>query len=80
MGEEMKIIMVGVREYSEKMDVELTITEGMFDVDKPEKDWLGKGRIVIKAFNESGFNRTEVDLMDVILWLRKNKPELLEGK
>ena len=76
----MKVIMVGVREYSEGMNVELAITRGMLDVDKPEKDWLGKERIVIKAFNEGGYNRTEVDLMDIILWLQKNRPELLEGK
>lgn len=76
----MKIIMVGVREYSEGMKVELTTTGGEFDVNKPEKDWLGKGRIVIKAFNESGYNCTEVDLVDIILWLRKNRPELLVKK
>lgn len=76
----MKTKMVGVREYNEGMDVELAISRDYLNVGKPEKDWLGKGRIVIKAFNESGYNCTEVDLMDVILWLQKNRPELMEGK
>ena len=75
-----KIKMEGVREYSEGMGVELTATEGIFDGNKLEKDWLGRGRIVIKAFNESGYNRTEVDLEDLMNWIDKNKLKIKELK
>ena len=33
-----KIKMDGVREHNEGMDIELTITDGKLDADKPEKD------------------------------------------
>lgn len=64
----MKIIMVGVKEYCEDLDVVLTTA------------YSDRERLVIKAYNEAGYNSTEVDLVDVILWLRKNRPELMEGK
>ncbi len=37
-----------------------------------------KGRLVIRAFNEGGYNCTDVDLLDVIDWVKQNKPELLK--
>lgn len=51
-----------VREYAEELPVELCIH---------------KGREVIHATNEGGFNSTSVDLLDMIAWLKKNRPELL---
>lgn len=38
----------------------------------------GTERIVIQALNEGGYNRTLVDLIDVLSWVKKNMPELLE--
>ena len=56
------IKMEGVREYAEDMSVDLG---------------THKKRLIIKAYNEAGYNCTKVDLQDVIEWVRKNKPELL---
>jgi hypothetical protein len=53
-----------VREYNEKM---------------PVKIYLNKNkRPVIVAYNECGYNRTQVDLIDVIEWVKENYPELLK--
>ena len=57
------IVMNGVREYAEDFDVELREYEG---------------RLVIAALNEGGCNGTDVDLLDLIAWVKENKPELLE--
>lgn len=62
MGEE-EIIKTDIREYAEEMAVTI--------ISKNE-------RIVIKALNEGGYNLTEVDLVDVIQWVKRNKPELLK--
>lgn len=35
------------------------------------------GRLVIEALNEDGHNGTEVDLTDVINWIKSNRPDLL---
>jgi hypothetical protein len=61
------MIMKGVTEYCEGMDVELIQIFG-YDATK---------RYVIKAMNECGYNHTEVDLLQLISWVKKNKPELL---
>lgn len=55
-------IMTGVQEYREEMDVYLSNEH-----DRP----------VIIATNEGGFNSTSVDLLQLLEWLRANKPELL---
>lgn len=59
------IPMVGVREHQEELPVSLT-----------ERN----GRQVVYAQNEGGHNCTEVDLLDLIAWLRANKPEVLEAR
>jgi len=56
------MILEGVREYCEKEPVEID-TEN--------------GREVIVAANEGGHNSTRVDLLDLINWLKKHRPELL---
>ena len=33
------------------------------------------GRVVVRAYNEAGYNWTEIDLWDLVSWL-KNGPEL----
>ena len=57
-------VMEGVTEYSEGYEVELLQT----------KD---NGRWVIMALNQGGFDSTSVDVVDLIAWLRANRPELL---
>lgn len=32
----------------------------------------------IKALNEGGHNSTEIDLRSLLVWLKMNRPELLE--
>jgi len=54
--------MKGVREYNEEMEVELN------DGERP----------TVKAYNEGGYNSTEIDLIDIIEWTRVNRPNLLK--
>lgn len=35
------------------------------------------GRFVVRAFNEGGYNCTDVDVLDLIAWIKANKPEWL---
>lgn len=53
------IVMEGVREYCEEMDVKLRTSDN--------------GRLVIVALNEGGHNSTEVDLLDLLEWLKTNE-------
>ena len=64
--------MIGVQEYCDDMLVQLVETVGLY------KSEEGKGRMVIKAFNEGGFNSTEVDLLHLLKWLKVNKPDILK--
>lgn len=59
--------MAGVREYAEGYPVELRVI--------PAGD--GAGRLALAARNEGGCNGTDVDLVDLIGWLRDNRPTLL---
>ena len=63
--------MKGVQEYAEEMTVYLIQTEGLY------KTKEGAGRYVIKALNECGCNSTEVDVLQLIQWLKENKPEYI---
>ena len=56
-------IMEDVREYAEGMKVEFLINKNNIPV--------------IVAYNEAGYNATEVDTVDLIRWLIHNKPELV---
>lgn len=60
----------GVTEYNEEMPVELTITDGTY----PDK--RGKGRMVIRAFNEGGCNCVDIDLRQMLLAISKTHPEI----
>ena len=53
-----------VREYAEGFDVTLKADEET-------------GRLCIVAMNEGGHNCTAVDLLDLLAWLKTNRPELL---
>lgn len=71
-------IMEGVREYSEEMEVRLEATEGMYKYGVPDEEREGHGRLVIRAWNEGGYNSTQVDLLELLQWLRENRPDLLD--
>jgi hypothetical protein len=58
----MTLVMKGVREYAEKMDVELQYVDD---------------RYVIYAVNEGGHNCTMVDLLDVLEWVHKTLPTMI---
>jgi hypothetical protein len=58
--------MEGVREYAEKYEVELVVDEE-------------NGRPCVQAWNEGHYNLTRVDLLDLIYWIKTNRPELLDG-
>jgi hypothetical protein len=36
------------------------------------------GRLFIRAFNEAKYNVTEVDLLDLLAWVKTYRPELLK--
>jgi hypothetical protein len=55
-------IMDGVTEYEEGMDVELVYENN---------------RLAIRASNEAGFCCTLVDLIQLLDWVKTNKPELM---
>lgn len=59
-----------IREYNEH-DEEVEV--------KYKKLHDGSFRWVIEAYNEGGYNSTQVDLLDVIAWVRENRPELLSA-
>lgn len=65
-GESMETapVMEGVREYGERSAVHFCERIN--------------GRPTIRAYNEGGYNCTDVDLIDVILWVRENRPDLLD--
>ena len=70
------IKMDGVTDYSEGMDVELAETTGTYS-GIPGAPRPGAGRLVVKAYNEGGFNQTEVDVLELVAWLKKHRPDLL---
>ena len=35
------------------------------------------GRTVVRAVNEGGYNCTEVDIVQLLEWLKKNRPDLM---
>lgn len=58
------ITMNGVTEYNEGMEVSLSETDG---------------KLVIKALNEAGYNSTEVDLLQLLEWVKTNRPDLIKS-
>src|SRR5882724_6631271 len=61
--------MAGVREYAEGMPVRLVCRAPLAEA---------APRAVIAALNEAGCNGVDIDVLDLIEWLRANRPELLE--
>ena len=72
-------LMNGVTEYAEGYEVQLVETTGTYVGDKPETEWPGRGRLAIKALNEAGYNCTEVDLLEVLAWVKANRPDLMDS-
>ena len=58
-----EIEMKGVREYGDELAVRLDIH---------------KGRRVIVADTECGLRSTRVDLVDVLIWLKNNRPGIIQ--
>ena len=79
------MIAEGVNEYSEEMEVkieQLTKREGECFENVTSRDTYKahmNERWVVVARNEAGYNCTQVDLLQLIEWVKKNKPELLKG-
>jgi hypothetical protein len=65
--------MQGVREYAEEMPVEFVFLKKSSYPEQSVNRW------VIQATNEAGCNCTQVDFIDVLEWVLKNKPTLLES-
>ena len=72
------IEMDGVTEYAEGMPVILTQTDGVDDPWIPKDQRVGRGRLVVQAKNEGGFNCTHVDILQLVAWLKANRPDLLQ--
>lgn len=56
------MIMEHVREYSEGLPVDIL---------------KHKDRPIIVAANEGGYNSVQIDLIDVITWIKLHRPELI---
>jgi hypothetical protein len=75
MREEDGTLMDGVTEYAEGYGVRLVETTGTYGgLGKPHE---GAGRLAIKALNEAGHNCTEVDLLELLAWVKANRPDLM---
>ena len=61
-------IMDGVTEYEEGMEVKL-----VYEKDRHTK----KERYMVLAMNEAGHCCTQVDLIQLLDWVKTNKPELI---
>jgi len=74
-GQVEPIVMCGVTEYAEEMEVSIRKTTGKYAHHEPEEEWEGFGREVIHAKNEAGYNCTEVDLEQLLKWVAENRPQ-----
>ena len=61
----MLIVDTNIREYTEYLPVHID-------------ESTDKGRLVVVAYNESGYNFTRVDVVDLIEWVKQNRPDLLK--
>ena len=77
MREEDGTLMIGVTEYGEGDEVRLVETRGTYAGGVPEEERIGLGRLAIRALNEAGHNCTEVDLLEVLAWVKAHRPDLM---
>ena len=75
MTEEDGTLMEGVTEYAERLDVRLVRTTGTYMGIGKERP--GAGRLVIEALNDGGYNCTKVDLLQLLAWVKANRPDLM---
>ena len=64
MGANTLIYKTDIREYTEEMSVSVEDYEG---------------RVVVKALNEGGYNYTLIDLLDLLSFVKREMPSLLEN-
>lgn len=69
--------MSGVREYDEQLPVALVLVPPDDEVPKYGPSPAEGPRWCVRALNEGGYNGVSIDLLDLIRWLRENRPELL---
>jgi hypothetical protein len=72
--------MTSIREYSEGLPVtieEYVVTERK-SLQLQGRAKVGERRITIVASCQAGFDGTQVDLLDLLQWVKENKPELLK--
>ena len=75
----------GIHEYCEEMGVEITRldpkrVEGYGDAMSPEtRQAHTDRRWVVKAFNEGGCNSTEVDLVELLRFVKRDMTELWDS-
>lgn len=65
-----------IREYNEGREVEIGILEDYYSCVRNDPSLCD--RQVILAFNEGGHNSVRIDLLDIIDWVKENRPELLK--
>lgn len=70
------IVMDGVREYDESEDVRIFRRLPNGQPSAPLHG--GEGRVVIRAYNEGGYNSTSIDLDDLLEWVAKYEPKIYE--
>mgnify|MGYP003395665951 CR=1 FL=1 len=58
----------GVREYCEGLGVEIRR--------KADEKRPGYAHLIVRAYNEAGYNFTEVDLLELLSWIKKNMPNM----
>lgn len=64
-------VMEGVTEYGDDLDVELVLRKGEIVNGVPYDRW------VIAAYADAGCTYTQVDLLELVDWLKKHRPDLL---
>ncbi len=70
-------LMEGVTEYAEGYPVWIVATHGTYVYGTPDSERPGHGRLAIHAKNEAGCNCTEVDLLELLAWVKAHRPDLL---
>lgn len=69
--------MAGVREYAEQYPVELELVAPNPLVPEYGPPATEGARWCVLAWNEARHNATRVDVLDLLAWLRENRPDLL---
>lgn len=72
------IILKGVTEYNEDLEVEITTTTGKYGTGSGDsiESRKGYGRIVVKAYSECGYASTEIDLLELLTYIKHKLPEI----